>query len=81
MECYLKRDSFRKQHLKDIEYKNPHNYLPLKQIYFGARVTATLNNVKLDPHLVHNFKMRCLDFMVAGVDQIYNRILLQDTVL
>lgn len=81
MECYLKRDSFRQQHLKDIQYKNPHNYLPLEQMYFGARVTATLNNAELDPHLVHNFQMRCLDFMIEGVDQIYQRIPLQDTVL
>lgn len=34
---YYSRDSFRQQHLKDIEYNND---LPLDQIYFGTRVTA-----------------------------------------
>lgn len=43
-QIHLKITSFRQRPLKNFDYKNPHNFLTLEEMCFGAKVNATLNN-------------------------------------
>ncbi|XP_075543858.1 zinc finger BED domain-containing protein 5-like [Dermacentor variabilis] len=75
LECYIKRDYLEATPLSDVRYKDPAKFLPLEEIYLGAKPTAALagNTHGLNDNQVHNFRLRCLDFFIEAAHQIYLR--------
>ncbi|XP_061724987.1 uncharacterized protein LOC133530945 [Cydia pomonella] len=73
-ECFLKRDYVKNTVLEKIEYKNPHMFLNLDDMYFGANAMGTLLKDKnLTSEQTHLFKTRCLQFFIEACDQIIAR--------
>ena len=82
LECYIKQDYLDVTPVCSVHFRDPANFLPLKEIYLGGRVTSSLcTNPDLDKQLIHNFRLRCLEFYIEGVSQILKRIKLSDPVL
>jgi hypothetical protein len=75
LDCFLKRDYLEKTPLEKIQYRNPHNFLPIENLYLGANVTASISNgtSSLNPEELLTFRKRCLEFLIEGCHQIYKR--------
>ena len=59
--------------IENIQYGKPSNFVPLRRIYLGAKVSAAVENkthglTKLD---LEAFQKRCLNFLIESVHQIY----------
>jgi hypothetical protein len=75
-ECFLKRNYIQSTEIENIDPKNPHNYVKLEDLYLGANVVLTINN--LNAEQLHFFRCRCLDFLIEGCVQIHNRFPLKN---
>ncbi|KAL3231300.1 hypothetical protein MRX96_023346 [Rhipicephalus microplus] len=75
LECYIKRDYLEATPLSDVQYKDPAKFLPLEEIYLGAKPTAALSGGThgLNDDQIHNFRLRCLEFFIEAARQIYLR--------
>ncbi|CAN7975462.1 unnamed protein product, partial [Ixodes persulcatus] len=75
LEFYIKPEYLKAKPLPDVRFKDPSNFLALDEMYLEAKPTATLaGNVHgLDKAQVHNFRLRCLDFLIETVQQIHQR--------
>jgi hypothetical protein len=75
LDCFLKRDYLEKTPLEKIQYRNPYNCLPIKNLYLGANVTASISNntSSLNPEELLTFRKRCLEFLTEGCHEIYKR--------
>ncbi|KAL1446714.1 hypothetical protein MTO96_044491, partial [Rhipicephalus appendiculatus] len=80
LECYIKRDYLEATLLSDVQYKDPAKFLPLEEMYLGAKPTAALagGTHGLNENQVHNFRLRCLQFFIEAVHQIYLRFPLKN---
>ncbi|XP_077492088.1 uncharacterized protein LOC144102802 [Amblyomma americanum] len=60
LECYIKRDYLEATALSDVRYKDPAKFLPLEEIYLGAKATAALagHTHGLNDNQVHIFRRR-----------------------
>lgn len=75
LDCFLKPDYLGKTPLENIEYKNPHNFLEIENIYLGAKISAAITDKShglTDGELL-NFRKHCLEFLIEGCHQIYKR--------
>lgn len=81
-DCFLKRDYIVTTPIANIDFKNPRNFLPLENMYFGANVVATLSKSQnILPLQIENFKLRCLDFYIEACSQITSRFPLSNNIL
>jgi hypothetical protein len=74
-DSYLKRDYLEKTQTEDIQFRNPHNFVEIEQIYLGANVMSSIanNTHGLDEQGLLDFRKRCLEFYVESCRQIYER--------
>lgn len=75
LDCYLDRSYLEMTPLENIQYRNPHYFQPLENLYLGANIMASLAN---DTHHLTetemaNFRKHCLEFFIESCKQIYNR--------
>lgn len=75
---YMKASYLKATPLANIEVKDPRNFLPLTDVYFGGRVTISLQERGLNQQDIHNFRLRCLEFYIEGASQIIKRFNLED---
>lgn len=71
LECFIKRDVLITTPPEKINFKDPHNYYPLADIYLGAKVA--ISEIKLINDQKHMLRTRCLDFFVESCVQINSR--------
>lgn len=82
LDCYIKDEHLSKTALMNVQYKNPSNFKPLEEVYFGAQVPITIRKTQnISNQEVTNFKVRCLDFYIEGVQQLFKRFPFDDNVL
>ncbi|KAJ8913913.1 hypothetical protein NQ315_005710 [Exocentrus adspersus] len=63
-----------KQNLKNIDPRNPHNFLPIKDIYLGTKVEILIaQNHGLKTSDIEAFRLKCLDFYIELAKQIKDR--------
>lgn len=58
LEYFIKREVIDSQLLHLVNYKDPSNFIPLENIYLGAKIAAI--NLERENDLI--FRRRCLDF-------------------
>lgn len=74
LDTFLKPDYLsRIATLDKIQYKCPHNYKSLENIYLGGRVATSLNLPLLPEVEKSTIRKNCLWFLIEAVDQIYKR--------
>jgi len=75
LECFIRRDMILNCAIDKIDYKNPHNFLKLEDIYVGAENCAFLScpDNKIIKKQEVFFRTRCLDFLIESANQINNR--------
>jgi hypothetical protein len=81
LKSFLKKQHVSSDKLNDVIVGNSHNYLPLKQIYWGAKVEALLKRGNVLESEVKNFKIRVLDFYVELAKQMKQRFNFNDPIL
>ncbi|KAL3225089.1 hypothetical protein MRX96_004672 [Rhipicephalus microplus] len=66
LKCYIKRDYLEATPLSDVQYKDPAKFLPLEEIYLGAKPTAALSGGThgLNDDQIHKFRLWCLEFFI-----------------
>lgn len=84
LECYISESHLRETSLKDVQYKNPSKFVPIEKMYLGAKVTVALastntHNVSLEQ--LNSFRLRCLEFLIESVHQIYLRFSFNNKVM
>lgn len=79
-DCFINPQYLKSTDLKDINFRNPRNYLSLEQMYLGATISVSLNNtsVDLDATQIKDFQKRCLEFYIEACQQIIKRFKLND---
>ncbi|KAH6935967.1 hypothetical protein HPB50_011869 [Hyalomma asiaticum] len=75
LECCMKRDYLEATPLPDVQYKDPSKFVPINEMYVGTKPTAALASGMhgLDAHQIRSFWLRCLQFFIEAVRQIYMR--------
>jgi len=81
LECFIKRTVIQQMPISLININDPQNYLPLEEIYMGAKILAILHNKRFDNQQLHVLRTRCLSFYVEGAKQIRKRYDFDNTVL
>lgn len=66
--------------LKNIDPKNPKNFLPIEKIYFGTRVEL-FSYENINKTEVNNFRLKCLEFYIELSAQLKSRFDFEDPVL
>lgn len=80
-DCFINRNILNTTSVENVDYKNPRNFLPIEDIYFGANVLKSISENKLSPDQLHFFRTRCLDFYVEACTQIIQRFPLKNNPL
>ena len=71
LDCYIKQEILNTQTVDQIQYRNPHNFVKLEDIYLGPAVTIALPQIEnLDTNELHQFRLKCLDFYVEAAHDI-----------
>ncbi|KYN50089.1 hypothetical protein ALC62_00117, partial [Cyphomyrmex costatus] len=81
LEYFIKRTVIQRTSIFLINVNDPQNYLPLEEIYMGAKILAVLYNKHFDSQQLHVLRTRCLSFYVEGARQIRKRYDFGNTVL
>nr|CAI5841217.1 unnamed protein product [Callosobruchus analis] len=71
LECYIEDDVLSNNNVFDIDYMNPHNFLPIESMYFGAYI----NTSSCSPNILRSIKLKCLEFYIESVKQILTNFL------
>lgn len=79
LECFIKRELINKMPPDKINFKDPHNYLALNDIYLGTKVC--LSESRLTHEQKHILHTRCLDFFIESCVQISKRFDFSDSIL
>lgn len=77
----IKKEIVSNTSLHDINFKDPQSLLPLKNIYFGANVEITKAELHFSERDLKYFQIKCLDFYIELVTQIYNRYDFKNAIL
>lgn len=80
-DCFIKRDYLKKTDLENVQFKDPSNYLPIEEVYFGANVSKSLLEMDLTNDQIIFFRLRCLDFYVEACKQITERFPLKRNII
>lgn len=70
---YLKSDYLKITDLKNLQFKNPDNYVQLDKLYLGPKVAVAIADNKLDQSTLHSFRLNCLNVYIEAASQIYKR--------
>lgn len=81
LDCFIKRDYLINTPLEQIDFKNPRNYMPLEEVYFGGSVNTTILEGRVTSEQLHIFRTRSLDFYIEACSQIIQRFPLKDNPL
>lgn len=82
LDCFLKRSYLNATNIEDVNFKNPHNFLDMHEMYFGAKVMDTLlNDNSLTADQLNLFRTRCLQFYIEASEQIIQRFPLKNNPL
>lgn len=75
LDCFLKTDYLKSTMLEKVEFENPHNFVPLDDIYLGPKVTIALSEKSggLTALELKDFRTRCLQFYIEACSQIMRR--------
>lgn len=79
LECFIKRDVLIKSPLHEINYKDPNNFLPLEELYLGAKILVSIES--LSDTEKSAFRRRCLEFYIEAAKQINQRFDFNDPIL
>nr|CAI5822412.1 unnamed protein product [Callosobruchus analis] len=77
LECYIEDNVLSNNNVFDIDYMNPHNFLPIESMYFGAYI----NTSSCSPNILRSIKLKCLEFYIESVKQILTKFPLKNSVL
>lgn len=75
LECFIRQDVLNSVVIYDIDFKNPRNFLELKDMYFGAAIHNSSYNLQA----LDNLKKYCLQFYIEGIAQILKRFPLKNS--
>lgn len=78
LDNYLKPTYIKNTPTENIQFRNPHNFLPLPEIYLGPYVSRSLVNTKIAENDLNVFRQKCLEFYIEAAKQIYQRFPFQD---
>lgn len=78
---FLKKDYLDQVRLQVVDPSNPRNFIPLDDIYFGAKTELLIKSGKIEAKEVHNFKTHALSFYVTLAEQIKKRFDFDNPVL
>ncbi|XP_043277820.1 zinc finger MYM-type protein 1-like [Venturia canescens] len=67
--------------LEKVLIRNPHNFLPLNEIYFGAKAEILISKGAIEAVELQRFRTRALDFYLELCSQIQNRFRFNDPML
>ncbi|XP_063625602.1 E3 SUMO-protein ligase KIAA1586-like [Cydia splendana] len=73
LEFYIKPSYLESTDIESVNYRNPSNFLELKDIYMGAKVEAVLNTNNYPDNDIQALKLKIMNFYIEGVTQIYKR--------
>lgn len=79
LEYYIKRQVIQEQALYEVNYKDPANFLPLEEIYLGAKIAIIMSSLSKESAYV--LRKRCLDFFIESAYQINKRFNFRDEIL
>lgn len=80
LESFIKREIILNVSLDKINYKDPSNFLPLDEMYLGAKVSISINSLTTECDK-NTFRKRCLQFFIEAASQINQRFDFNDKVL
>lgn len=70
---FLKLDVCNSPEINKINHKDPSNFLPLENMYFGYKAQEIIDQHQIDSHELHNFRLKCLNFYIDLSSQIKDR--------
>lgn len=60
--------------LERLRHRDPSNFVPLGEIHLGGKVISALSGPhSIDATVLHNFRLRCLEFYIEAAAQILTR--------
>lgn len=80
-DCFLIREYISSTPIEDIDFRNPQNYLPIENCYFGASVNITIANQNISGEQLHFFRLRCIEFYIEACIQVTTRFPLKNNPL
>lgn len=81
-DCFLKRSYLNATNIEDVDFKNPHNFIDINDMYFGAKALDTmLTDSNLSADQLNLFRTRCLQFYIEASEQIIHRFPLKNNPL
>lgn len=75
LDCFIQPDVLNSAPIYDIDFKNPRNFLDLKDMYFGAAIHSSSYN----PQALDNLKKYCLQFYLESIEQMFKRFPLKNS--
>ena len=72
MDLYM-REEYLIVDFSRIQYKNPRCFKELETMYLGAKVEKRLLDQNIDPIVIQQFRLKCLDFLIQAVASIFKR--------
>jgi len=75
MEIFIDKNYIKQcKSLQTVQYKNPHNFVPLQNLDLGIEIENYLEKHSDIPLAeIEKFKLRCVDFLIESLDQIFQR--------
>lgn len=73
LELYIDERFLEGASVRDIQYRNPENFVKLDKVDLGPRVNAEIRLLNIAPALVTAFRTKCLNFLTELARQIYSR--------
>lgn len=82
LECFIQSSVLKSTPLHEIDFENPHNFVPLEEVYLGAKISMFLvKDNQLNSEQKHILFVRCLNFYKEGAKQISKRFDFNSAVL
>lgn len=78
---FIKKDVITKMNFSQIDPSNPNNFLPLNEIYVGARANNLILQGRITDNEVHNFRLRTLEFYNVLCKEIKGRFQFDSKIL
>lgn len=73
LSCYIRDNILKSIDISELQYRNPVNFKPNEDIYFGPKVAAALSNNVLNAIDKIFFQTKCLEFYIELAKQIFTR--------
>jgi hypothetical protein len=73
LECYLKFNYLKNTDVAEIQFRNPANFVELKNIYLGPKAMHFLGTSQISESDKDQFRKHCLQFLIESAHQLYKR--------